>query len=310
MRRRALLGVFILPIASGLAACGGDPGAEIKYVPRSSAPRGGPTGTPVPPPELLLSSETVLQAGTYLVSVLGSVKGGSITFLDRTYPLTQGSQSMYAFIGVDADDPPGVHTARIDFVQGTGSQGRMTVPLTVREASWTVDSVTLPARLQPLLDPGVTARELEILAEIYRLQTPAKLWSGAWRLPVEGVLTTRFGEQRSYNSGPITGHHSGTDLGAALGAPVTVANRGQVAMARQLQLRGNMVIVDHGGGVLSGYAHLSSFSVAEGQVVEPGDTVGFVGSTGLSTGAHLHWEMSVGGVLVDGLRFVDGSNGF
>jgi murein DD-endopeptidase MepM/ murein hydrolase activator NlpD len=62
--------------------------------------------------------------------------------------------------------------------------------------------------------------------------------------------------------------------------------------------------------VLSGYAHLDSFAVAEGQLVATGEAAGFVGSTGLSTGAHLHWELSVGGVLVDALRFVDGSNGF
>jgi murein DD-endopeptidase MepM/ murein hydrolase activator NlpD len=71
-----------------------------------------------------------------------------------------------------------------------------------------------------------------------------------------------------------------------------------------------MVVVDHGGGVFSGYAHLASLAVAEGELVAMGDTLGFVGSTGLSTGAHLHWEMAAGGVLVDGIRFVDGSNGF
>jgi murein DD-endopeptidase MepM/ murein hydrolase activator NlpD len=83
-----------------------------------------------------------------------------------------------------------------------------------------------------------------------------------------------------------------------------------VAMVRQLNLRGNMIIIDHGGGLFSGYAHLSSFAVAEGQTVAAGDVIGAVGNTGLSTGSHLHWEMSVGGILVDGLRFADGSDGF
>jgi murein DD-endopeptidase MepM/ murein hydrolase activator NlpD len=62
--------------------------------------------------------------------------------------------------------------------------------------------------------------------------------------------------------------------------------------------------------LFSGYAHLSELSVAEGQLVGQGDRVGLVGSTGLSTGAHLHWEMATGGVLVDALRFTDGTNGF
>jgi murein DD-endopeptidase MepM/ murein hydrolase activator NlpD len=74
--------------------------------------------------------------------------------------------------------------------------------------------------------------------------------------------------------------------------------------------RGNMVVLDHGGGVFSLYGHMDSISVVEGQVLAGGAEVGRVGSTGLSTGPHLHWEMSVSGVLVDGLRWLDGTQGF
>ncbi|MGH2609116.1 MAG: M23 family metallopeptidase, partial [Tepidiformaceae bacterium] len=161
-----------------------------------------------------------------------------------------------------------------------------------------------------LLDPKVTEQELAELMRVYGARSPEKLWSQGWQLPVDGPLTTRFGEQRSYNGGPVTGYHGGTDLGAEMGVPVGSCNSGRVVMARQLQIRGNMVIVDHGGGLFSGYAHLSELAVAEGQLVGQGDRVGLVGSTGLSTGAHLHWEMATGGVLVDALRFTDGTNGF
>jgi murein DD-endopeptidase MepM/ murein hydrolase activator NlpD len=71
-----------------------------------------------------------------------------------------------------------------------------------------------------------------------------------------------------------------------------------------------MVIIDHGGGLFSGYAHLNAYVVSEGQSVKTGDIIGYVGSTGLSTGAHLHWEMAANGIVVDALRFTDGSNGF
>jgi murein DD-endopeptidase MepM/ murein hydrolase activator NlpD len=83
-----------------------------------------------------------------------------------------------------------------------------------------------------------------------------------------------------------------------------------VVLAEPLAVRGNMVIIDHGGGVFSGYGHLSGFAVSAGQGVNGGDVIGYVGNTGLSTGAHLHWEMSVHGILVDALRWVDGRNGF
>jgi murein DD-endopeptidase MepM/ murein hydrolase activator NlpD len=71
-----------------------------------------------------------------------------------------------------------------------------------------------------------------------------------------------------------------------------------------------MVIIDHGGGLFSGYAHLSQINVTEGQMVTAGDIIGLVGTTGLSTGPHLHWEMASQGVWLDALRFTDGTNGF
>ena len=84
----------------------------------------------------------------------------------------------------------------------------------------------------------------------------------------------------------------------------------RVVLARLMQVRGNFVIVDHGGGLFSGYAHMSAINVAEGQMVESGDVIGMSGNTGLSTGAHVHWEMSSNGIFLDALRFTDGTDGF
>ena len=276
------------------------------------APQGQPgvTPTPVPPPELMLSTESVYQGGTILLSLVGQVKEGSVTFLNRTRRLSKGKQSIYTFIGIDTEDRFGTQTLRVDFSLVSGSKGSLTAQVRVLENRWTVDAIVLPPSLSILLDPKVNADEQTILNQVYGGASAEKLWDGPWLVPSGGPVTTRFGEERSYNGGPVSGHHLGTDIGAADGAPVGATNAGRVVMARQVQLRGNMVIVDHGGGLFSGYAHLKSFAVAEGQDVQPGDAVGFVGSSGLSTGAHLHWEMVAGGVFVDALRFTDGSNGF
>ena len=271
---------------------------------------GQPTPTPVPA-ELVLSAETISVAGTLLVSVTGDVRSGTATFMGRSAPLTQGSQSMYAFLGTGVLDSPGASELVVQFETRNGSAGRLTESIDVQPTTWTVDSLTLdPGQVQDLLDPAVVAAENALLSEMYATFTPAKLWDGPWQIPTEGPLTGVFGEQRSINGGPASGHHGGTDISAVEGTPVVAANSGTVVMARALDVRGNMVIVDHGGGVLSGYAHLSEFTVSEGQNVEAGQLIARVGNTGLSTGAHLHWEMSVHGILVDAWRFVDGSNGF
>lgn len=311
-RRLFVAGLLGLP----LVACGGkddEPAVEVRLVtpPGGAGGNGGATPTPLPPPEVLLSAESVYQAGAILISVTGDVTAGSITYLDRTLPLSRGRQSLYTLVGFGTDDPPGPIRLRIDFTMTNGTTGSIEQEVTLLATQWTVDSLTFtPQQLAALTDPRVTENELELLKVFYSVQTPERLWEDGWLMPVEGPITARMGEQRSINGSPPSGHHGGTDIGAEAGTPIHATNTGRVAMARQLTVRGNMVIVDHGGGLFSGYAHMSSFAVAEGQPITKGDLVGYVGNTGLSTGAHLHWEMAQGGVLLDALRFLDGTNGF
>jgi murein DD-endopeptidase MepM/ murein hydrolase activator NlpD len=218
---------------------------------------------------------------------------------------------MYAFLSVGTDDPPGPHEIRVDFSLKNGSKGTLAAEATVLATQWTFDALDFTdQQTSELLDPIVVADESALLSRMYATYTPEKLWSGAWVLPLDGALTARFGEQRSINGGPPSGHHTGTDMGVEPGTPVRATNRGRVLMVRALAMRGNMVIVDHGGGLLSGYAHLQGFAVSEGQEVQQGDVVGYAGNTGLSTGAHLHWEMAANDIGIDALRFVDGTNGF
>lgn len=313
MKRRAFLtGVSASALlAAGCGAGGGK--AVVKIATKSSGPAEAPvatTPTPVPPPELISSADTVFQGGAVLISLVGQVKDGSVTFLERTRPLGQGSQSIYSFVGIEAEAPPGAHPMKIDFTLASGSKGSLMSQAVVAKTNWTIDSIIISDKLAALLDPKLGADELTALTRVYSGMTYEKLWSGAWAQPVPGAITTRFGEKRSYNGAPASGHHSGTDIGAGAGAPVGATNSGRVVMARQLALRGNMVVVDHGGGLFSGYSHLQSFAVGEGQAVAAGELLGFVGTTGLSTGPHLHWEMASGGVVVDAFRFMDGTNGF
>lgn len=299
------------------SSAGGDGGAIVTLVTPAGTstvtpvPSPDASATPLPPPELLLSTIEVYQSGAVLASLTGQVASGSVTFLGRSFPLTKGTQSLYAFVPTDTDDPVGPQVLRVDFTQTNGAKGTISDDITVLKTRWTVDSLNFTeSQTETLLDPTVVANELTLLKGVYTKVTPQKLWSGAWQLPVDGAITARYGEQRSINGSPPSGHHGGTDIGVIEGTPVHATNSGRVVLARQLHVRGNMIIIDHGGGLFSGYAHLSAINVTEGQMVATGDVIGASGNTGLSTGAHLHWEMSAGGILLDALRFTDGSNGF
>ena len=263
------------------------------------------------PPELIVSVGEVPQGGAVLVSLTGSVEAGEAVFLGRRYPLIQGDFSKYTYVGIGVFDTPGAHVLLVRFTLANGTEGSFEHEIAITETQWDVTTIYYQEGAgDPVLDQDERDREDALLAQTYSGMTPEKLWEGRWRIPTEGQISSQFGERRSFNDGPVQGNHGGTDFGAPEGDPVTATNSGRVALARQLAIRGNMVIIDHGGGVFSGYAHLGAFAVAEGQVVEKGQVIAFVGNSGLSTAPHLHWEISVHGVLVDPMRFIDGRNGF
>ncbi len=117
------------------------------------------------------------------------------------------------------------------------------------------------------------------------------------------MVTSRFG----FRTHPIFGTrrlHAGTDFRGATGTPVLAAAGGTVVYAGPRGGYGNAVIIDHGGALATLYAHQSRLSVATGDRVETGQAVGAVGSTGFSTGPHLHFEVRVNGTPVDPLNYL------
>ena len=115
--------------------------------------------------------------------------------------------------------------------------------------------------------------------------------------PCDGVVVSGFGMRWGRM-------HEGIDIGCAYGTPNRAAAAGTVIYAGWLGGYGNLVVVDHGNGLSTAYAHASSILVSVGQTVSQGQTVSLVGSTGHSTGPHLHFEVRVNGVAVDPLPYL------
>ncbi len=261
-----------------------------------------------------LSSDSAYQGGAILITASDGT-AGTVTILGRSSALgSDGAGGLAGFVGFGTGDPAGPAVLTITVTRSSGAVETISRVFSIRRTQWTVDYIDLPPDVGGLLDPAIVRAEQERLDGLYA-GVSARRWQSTWSAPLPGpitpaMVTSYFGEQRSFNGGPVGGHHGGTDLGVPAGTPVYAANDGRVVLADLLQVRGNMAVVDHGGGVLSGYAHMDSIAVSAGQSVVKGQLIGRVGTTGLSTGPHLHWEMSVAGVLVDGLRWLDGSQGF
>ena len=150
-----------------------------------------------------------------------------------------------------------------------------------------------PAQAAP--DPAALAR---IRADAARLAacrariSLAPAFEGGLVRPADGPVSGRFGSRRSYEGQPGP-PHSGLDIAAPAGAPVRATAAGRVVLADpDLFLTGGTVLIDHGLGLMSSYAHLSRLDVAEGQRVAAGETIGAVGASGRATGPHLHFGLS------------------
>jgi murein DD-endopeptidase MepM/ murein hydrolase activator NlpD len=144
---------------------------------------------------------------------------------------------------------------------------------------------------------GVIGSRLDSVRDsVERRQALASATPSVW--PVAGWLTSNYGRRRD----PITkdpDFHPGLDISADYGQPVLATGDATVNTAAPNGAYGNMVVLDHGYGIVTKYGHLSRFAVSSGQRVKRGDVIGYVGSTGRSTGAHLHYEIWMNGRLTD-----------
>jgi len=163
--------------------------------------------------------------------------------------------------------------------------------------------INLPPDRQALLAPELVTAERNKLSKIFNVFTPSRSWNGLFTPPGTGSLTSVFGTRRAYNGGVFASYHEGLDFMGATGMPVYAPADGVVALAEKLTVRGNAVIIDHGWGIYSGVYHMSEINVTVGQRVKQGQVVGKIGSTGLSTGSHLHWDLRVRGLNVDPMQW-------
>jgi murein DD-endopeptidase MepM/ murein hydrolase activator NlpD len=200
---------------------------------------------------------------------------------------------------------PGVYPLTLAYRAANGVILQHKEGRTVVAGNYDSQVIDLPPDRTSLLDPTLVTSETQLVSAVWSQVSPVLWWQGRFRRPIAAQYqtTSPFGTRRSYNGGPSASYHAGQDFGAPVGVTVSAAADGIVALAQPLQVRGNAILLDHGRGIFTGYWHLSELHVAVGQKVAAGDLIGLVGNTGLSTGAHLHWELRINGVAVDPTQF-------
>ena len=226
-----------------------------------------------------------------VVSVRGTMSGEPLRFLATD----SGRHRAIGVVPVDASDSVRAQlfaersSGRVDTIHALVRIPYIEPP---REAPLSVSTTftrPLDARTRARI-----ARENARAREVgKRSHERLPMWTRGFRVPREAAMTSPFGTGRMFN-GVVASRHLGVDYRGRVGEPVFAANRGVVALVDTFFLAGRIVYLDHGGGVVTGYFHLTKPLVAVGDTVERGQQIGTVGATGRVTGPHLHWTARYG----------------
>jgi murein DD-endopeptidase MepM/ murein hydrolase activator NlpD len=245
-------------------------------------------------PLIFVEGETgVIQLRTSSsTTVSGTFLGRNLAFIAQ-----ENNTNHIAFLGIPMFTEANIYTVELTLNNSDGTE--TSFAFNVRVASGAYGSQNLNVTDANLIAPAVQENELTLLSNLTRAVTLQRKWNDPFSIPAAAAMNAPFGTLRAYNGGAISSFHSGADFASAPGTPIYAAASGVVVLADALNIRGNTIVLDHGWGIYTLYAHQTSFGVSLGDTVTTGQVIGLAGSTGRVTGPHLHWEVWVNGVPVN-----------
>ena len=230
-----------------------------------------------------------------LLQLYSDATAQQVRFQGKTVAIYEG----LALMPVPVHTPPGTYP--LEWLDREGKVVRKK-DIAIASGRFLVQNVQLPPAISELKS---TSDERDEVSQFFSRSTPSRYWRLPIQAPLRSCLTSPFGVSRAIN-GKLTGDiHAGLDQRGATGTPIGAVTAGDVTLAGQFALHGGTVGIDHGQGLKSMYLHMSRIAVKPGDHVNAGDVIGFVGSTGRSTAAHLHWALYAQGEPVNPMQWLD-----
>ncbi len=241
--------------------------------------------------------------------ILHAHKGDEIigaSFAAKRLPLKKIGRSDYiCLIGVGLKEKPGYKKLEIKLFSPPKGTFTISKNVMVKRKKYPEEHLKVPGKMVEF-PPHILERVLSDQKAVRRACATISrkiYWNTPFIWPVRSKLLSPFGLRRFFNGKPRS-PHSGIDLRARTGTPIKASNNGRVALVRNCYLSGNTIVIDHGGGLFTLYAHLSKVEVKNGQEVRRGQVIGLAGATGRVTGPHLHWGVSLLGARVDPVQLI------
>lgn len=229
------------------------------------------------------------------------------SFRARSVPMFPAGPGVFRGFGaVPLDWPAGPALVFVAVVDAEMAARSAPLALQVDERAVRKTTISVSSRFTSPSDRqrAQMRADAKAIAASYRVEYGPALFAGNFVDPIGHRRGSRFGEKRVFN-GRTKSRHWGLDIDGDAGEPVRAANDGVVTLARPCFMSGLTVLLSHGGGLFTGYFHFSKFAVEAGQKVRRGDVLGYVGSTGRSTGPHLHFAAKLHETLIDPEALLD-----
>jgi len=224
--------------------------------------------------------------------------------------LDSSGEMYYALDGIHALEEPGLIPLIINGEFENGDSFQIDQMILLSSGGYVDETLSVESTL---IDENLNIQESKKIHDLFLSTSNNKLWNDLFRFPVEGSLSDQtiafssyFGNRRSYNNGQYYGFHGGLDFLVVLNSlNIYAPAPGKILYAGPMDIRGFTTFIDHGQGVVSGYAHQNEILVEVGETVETGQLIGMIGNTGRVTGPHLHWDIWVNGNQVDPFDWVN-----
>lgn len=266
---------------------------------------------PPPPPEVLTTKTTVEQGDVFAIKINNlseAITPTAETELGMVTFTKQDDGSELAYVPISCARAVGNYNVTVKYGDETEQLSIKVVDASFEKQHLKID--TSNPVISEASSPKAYKQFRDEIYPIYEIADKQTYWKGNFIQPVEGRITTQFGMQRFTNGSTNASHHAGLDIANATGTPIVAPADGRVVFSKYLLNTGNTMAIEHGGGLKTFYFHMDSRSVEVGDIVKAGQGIGAIGTTGYSTGPHLHFETRIGNQSINPWNLINGTGGF
>lgn len=250
--------------------------------------------------QINLNAKEFKQGTIITLKIDKSLPVHQVTFNNQTYKFRNNEDQKIAIIPISYWTNPGQYKLSINTTDDKIIEKSIKITPGDFETSYIEVEQQEEELIRPQKEETIQQKkeDQKLINNARKNSSNKKNWSSNFIWPVEGQISTDFGATR-YVNGELQSRHSGIDIATQKGKTVVASNTGTVKLAKNLLVTGNTIIIDHGWNIFSSYSHLSKINVQKGEMIKRGQKIGEIGSTGFSTGPHLHWTITIGKVFIN-----------